>query len=292
MKKFLFGLAAAMVVVLVWGTGVGFARGVNAAHYYEDTVSNVCVGLEETGGFGNKSCHWGELTEQTFTEDTGLGERVLEHDTTGSKDVADGYLALAEDKTGNDDTATGWDACLHISTGSNDSCTGLDAALRDTTGSENTADGVSALFANKTGNGDIGIGEDALETLTEGNSNVAIGNKAGSTIVDSSNIDISNTGEAADERTTRIGTENEKARAFVAGIYEKTVKTPACGVVVNSAGQLGCKTSAASGVSNEGSPVLLAQLQQEHAQVSSQQHEIDQLASELQSLREQIKTHR
>jgi hypothetical protein len=64
-----------------------------------------------------------------------------------------------------------------------------------------------------------------------------------------------------------------------------------CGVLVNEAGELGCEDPP-SRVGSDASPAVLAQLQQEHAQVSHQQDEIDQLAGELQSLREQMDTHR
>jgi len=94
---------------------------------------------------------------------------------------------------------------------------------------------------------------------------------------------------AGEKHTIRIGTENEEARAFMAGVYEKTIKEPVCTVKVNAAGQLGCR---ATPVSNAGSPALFAQLRREHAQVRYQQHEINQLASELQSLRREMRTRR
>jgi hypothetical protein len=62
--------------------------------------------------------------------------------------------------------------------------------------------------------------------------------------------------------------------------------------VVNAVGQLGCETSPVSDISNQGSPILLEPLAQEHSQISQQQNEIDQLASELRSLRERVHAHR
>jgi hypothetical protein len=280
---------AAMAVVLVWGTGVSLARGINAVHYYEDTEGNLCVGNEEVGGF-TKSCSlWGAAT-QKGKDDVGVGEKVLENNTTGNEDVGVGFDALAESTTGSGNTATGFFACLHITSGTSNTCTGADAALRNTTGKENTSDGVGALFDNKTGNANVAISTDALEKITEGSNNVAIGPKAGGEMEGNAanDIDISNKGVLGDNRTTRVGTENTEARAFVAGIYEKTVKTPSCAVVVSSEGQLGCKTGPGGAVSSGGSPALVAQLQSEHAQVDRQQEEIDKLASELQSLRQEV----
>jgi endosialidase-like protein len=357
MKKVLFGISAAMVVMLVWGAGVSFARGGNTATYYEDKEGNLCVGvggLFAAGFPAAENCEWGT---KTGTDNTGVGEKVLPR-STGSENVGVGFDALAENEGGSDNTASGWEACLHNTAGSTNTCTGHGAALRTTNGKENTADGASALFANKTGNANVAIGQVSLENLVEGNSNVAIGTKAGSALktTESNNIDVSNLGVVADKRTTRIGTENEEARAFMAGIWGKATAAPLETVKVDKNGQLvtaasssarfkqevhGLGASAArvlrlrpvsyrykpayaqgndqlqygliaeqvarlfpalvqygpggkpSGVYYEQLPVLLlAQLQQEHARASHQQHEIDQLATEIQSLREQMRTHR
>jgi hypothetical protein len=356
MKKVLVGISAAMVVVLVWGAGVSFARGGNTATYYEDKEGNLCVGVGGlfAAGFPEaENC--GEWGAKTGKDNTGVGEKVMPR-STGSENVGVGFDALAENEGGSSNSATGFFALLHNTTGKSDTASGADASLRNTTGKENTADGVSALFTNKTGNANVGVGVSALESLVEGGSNVAIGAKAGSTIVNSNNIDISNAGVAADSGTTRIGTETTQTRAFLAGVSGVAISGPANGVLVNASGQLGTATSSSARLKQEvrglgasagrvlglrpvsyrykaayaqgsdqlqygliaeqvahlfpalvqyehnGKPggvyyqelpvLLLAQLQREHAQASHQQHEIDQLASELQSLRQEMRTHR
>jgi hypothetical protein len=214
----------AMAVALVWGAGVGLARGTTAATYYEDKDRNLCVGV---GGFtegfptGSGCETWGALTG---TGNVGAGERVMEFNT-GSYNVGIGVDALHESTTGSENTASG-----------------AAASFSDTTGNENTADGEAALGANTTGSGNVALGNFALKELPGGSNNVAIGNKAGSamTTTKSNNIDISSLGGATDEGTTRIGTEGTQTKAFVAGVYKKAVTTPACAVKVNSEGQLGC----------------------------------------------------
>lgn len=273
----------AISAVLTLGAGTSFARGISASHYYEDTSGNVCVGLEEVGGFVGKSCEWGE---QTGLEDVGLGERVLEHGTSESYDVAVGHEALAYDKTGSYDAAVGWHACLHNESGAGNTCTGSAASLRDTTGGYNVSNGDEALLLNTTGSDNVGLGAGALHNLLEGSHDVAVGEGAGTAFTgsESNNVDIANEGVKADSGTTRIGTESKQTRAFMAGIYEKTISTPTCTVIVNSSGQLGCKAME-SGAKSAGSTTDAASLEQANAKIERQQQEIETLASELKSLR-------
>jgi hypothetical protein len=231
----------AMAVALIWTTGVSVARGINAANYYEDEEGNVCVGLKEAGGFGSKSCEWGTLSG---SDNVGLGEKVMERDT-GSQNVGIGFDALAENEAGTRDTATGFFALLHNHGGVDNTATGYAADYRCSTEEckENTESGSSALRNNPSGSRNAAFGYQALDWAEgiSGSENVGIGYKAGSkTNGGANNIDISNEGVAGEERTTRIGTENINAKAFVAGVYKKPIATPTCAVKVNAEGQLGC----------------------------------------------------
>lgn len=279
---------ATLTTVLVWGAGVSLARGINATKYYEDTSGNLCVGLEEVGGFENKSCVWGA---QTGKESVGAGDRVLEKNTSGERNVAVGYEALAENEAGSNNTAVGWDSCLHSKSSSENTCIGWDAGIHNKTGEQNVSEGQSALFANTTGSHNVGIGAGALDEVLEGSSNTALGTNSGSALktTSSNNVDIANVGVAGDSGTIRIGTNSTQTRAFMSGIYETTIQQPACGVVVNAAGQLGCKSGEIEAkVNSVESPALVSQLAYEHARAERQQNEIDQLASELRSLRREI----
>jgi hypothetical protein len=302
----LFALfASALVVMLVWGVGVSFAAkgGTTLATYFEDESGNLCVGV---GGFAKgfpvaENCGvWGEKvgTKERGEKNTGVGEKVMSR-STGNEDVGVGYDALAENEGGSGDTATGYFALLHNKGGGSNTATGDSADYRcgNSGGAEckeNTETGASALRNNENGSGNAAFGFDALAWPegVSGSEDVGVGYKAGeATNGGAHNIDIANEGVTGDGRTTRIGVENTEARAFVAGIWKKSIKEPTCSVKVNAEGQLGCEMHA-SAVSSVGSPVLLAQLQQEHAQIGSQQQEIDRLASELQSLRQEVRTHR
>jgi hypothetical protein len=230
-----------IAVALIWGTGVSLARGINAANYYEDEEGNVCMGLKEAGGFGSKSCEWGTLSG---TDNTGVGEKVMERDS-GSQNVGVGFDALAENEAGSRNSASGFFALLHNRGGVDNTATGYAADYRCSAEEckENTEVGSSALRNNPSGNRNAAFGYQALDWAEgiSGNENVGIGYKAGSkTEGGAHNIDISNEGVAGEERTTRIGTESTNAKAFVAGVYKKTIPTPTCAVKVNAEGQLGC----------------------------------------------------
>lgn len=254
----------AMTVSLAWGAGVSFAKSeTTSATYYEDSLGDVCVGLQFPTGLAPTSCEWGHVTPNG--KNVGIGVEALNSDTSGYYNVAAGYEALQSNTEGAGNVA--------ISHG----------ALQDnTTGDNNTAMSSGALGFNTTGIYNIGLGYGALGQNAEGSYNLAIGNDPGATrasgalIVKSNNIDISNAGATGDEGVTRIGTEGTQTRTFVSGVYGTIIKTPDCTVKVDSEGQLGCKVEKVKkGGSNE--PAL-------EAQVSRQQQEIDELASEVSAL--------
>jgi hypothetical protein len=158
------------------------------------------------------------------------GQGSLEHTVSlehGSFNTACGPAALASDTEGNANAAFGFEALFH-----------------NTTGSVNTAVGADASLSQEKGAGDTAIGENALEKNRVGESNVALGSQAGRNITGSSNVDISNEGVAAEQGTTRIGTENEQTKTFVSGIFPTNLT--GCFVQVTEEGQLGCNPTAAA----------------------------------------------
>jgi hypothetical protein len=288
-RRFAMSMVMA-VAVMAFSAGSSQARGINATKYYEDTLGNLCVGVAETGGF-LEGCAWGA---QKGKENTGAGYKVLEDNTTGNDDTGFGYGSLLENSSGLNNTGDGYNSCFHDTSGTNNTCVGFSAQLRVKTGENDTATGSSALFHNTTGSENVGIGAGALYELLEGSNNVALGTNAGELLTTTSNnVDIANKGVAGDAGTIRIGTKSTQTRAFMAGIYETTIQQPGCYVLVNSAGQLGCKAAEIeSKVSGGESPALASQLVHERTRAEYQQSEINQLASELRSLRRVVDAQR
>jgi hypothetical protein len=106
----------------------------------------------------------------------------------------------------------------------------------------NTAHGYQALFNHTTGNDNVAVGALALVNNTIGGGNIALGTSAGANIAGDENIDIGNTGNAADSHTIRIG--DNQTRAFIAGIRGVTTgNNNAMPVLIDSQGQLGTMTS-------------------------------------------------
>ena len=218
---------AALVVTLTWGAAVSLA--VNAEKYYEDTNGNICLGVAFPEGFPVSSCEWG--AHVTGGDNTGAGRYVLKSDTSGNNNSAFGEEALEANTTGVNNTVVGHKALYQNQGGDNNTALG-EFALCCSTGSGNTAVGQHAGFGLASGAGNILLGQLAGEKL------------AGA---DSDNIDIGNEGEAADEHTTRIGTEGAQKAAYVAGVYNVAPSGSTCGVVVNTSGQLGCGQAGTGG---------------------------------------------
>jgi hypothetical protein len=207
---------------------------------------NVALGAElmpslTSGGYNVALSHTALYHNTTGSGNLALGTAALESNTTGSDNVANGDQALRENTTGTENIAIGRYALGHNTTGGYNIASGTYALSRNTTGENNVASGFDALEANTGGSYNVASGYTALIDNTTGSENVALGYGAGYHLESGShNIDISNEGVVGDAGTTRVGTEKTQTRAFVAGIYEKPITTPACIVKVNSEGQLGC----------------------------------------------------
>jgi hypothetical protein len=192
---------------------------------------------------------------------TAYGTNALIGNTSGTDNSAFGVNALQQNNSGSGNTATGWDALLFNTSGYNNTATGIAALEGNGEGIGNTATGVAALANNgkgrynvaagwnalyfNTGNDNTAIGSFALQDNGAGANNIAIGVEAGFNLTTgSNNIEIGNTGNAAEANTIRIGVQGTQTATYVAGIFNATV-TGGCQVVVASTGQLGCVTSSA-----------------------------------------------
>jgi hypothetical protein len=191
-----------------------------------DNIASGTQALEgNTTGRENIASGSGALRSNTEgTENIASGTYALNRNTTGSANIASGSFALFENTTGANNLASGQDVLSRNAKGNSNVASGGSALGFNTEGSFNVASGVLALYNNTTGNGNIAIGFEAGDALTTG----------------SGNVDISNRGAAGEAGTTRIGTEGQQKKTFMAGIWPSTISGPVCAVKVNSEGQLGC----------------------------------------------------
>jgi hypothetical protein len=231
------------------------AAGYNALGSMTNGFENTAVGMEaltnNIGGAGNSA----------------LGFLALNFNTSGNYNTASGYRALygapfsvanPNAATGTNNTGIGANALYSYSTGSNNTASGVNALYSNTIGNYNTAIGFEALYADlssvdntatgayalRANNGSFNTasGFEALYHNTSGTHNVAAGFQAGFNLTTgSNNIEIGNTGAAADHNTIRIGTQGTQAATFIAGIYGHSLTGSA--VVITSAGELGVVAS-------------------------------------------------
>ena len=174
----------------------------------------------------------------TVTANTAFGLSALQNNTTGSNNTASGVQALFTNSTGSYNTASGYFALDSNTTGSQNSASGFQALAFNSTGFDNTASGFDALYHATTGSYNTATGFQALYVNSTGSHNIALGDGAGSSITGSNNIDIGNSGFAAENGAIRLGANSTQKATFIAGIYDNKVITNALPVYVNSNGRL------------------------------------------------------
>jgi trimeric autotransporter adhesin len=216
----------------------------------EDTAVGVNALLSNTHGFANTALGKNALAANSDGSwNVAVGDAALYQNTTGENNTGVGLRALFSNKDGIGNTALGHDA-LRGAVGSlsaNRNTAVGDAALSGNDGgASNTAIGSDALSNNGTGSNNTGLGESAL-WHNHASGNIALGYHAGYNLTTgSNNIDIGANvlGNAGEANTIRIGKPGTQQKAFIAGIYAKTVAS-GIGVIVNSNGQLGTVQSSA-----------------------------------------------
>jgi len=223
----------------VWNTALGFQ-----ALYY-DTAGH------QNTATGYRTLFW----NISGTGNVANGVQALYSNTGGNSNTAVGVQALYKNKSGHSNTAVGAQALFDAGRGGGGN-TGVGfqalAACAATDGfpaGDNTAIGFQALQNSgviRAAYGNTAVGVRSLQNSYGGALNTAIGFLAGSAIDGGSrNIHIgSNTiGTASDDRTIRIGSEDQ-IRAFIAGVRDVTTGTgDAIPVLIDSAGQLGTASS-------------------------------------------------
>jgi len=184
------------------------------------------------------------LYGNTASYNTATGYGALYSNSSGANNVADGFKALLSNTTGSSNTAEGSEALYNNSTGIWNTATGA-SALYFNGGNYNTATGGGALSSNTSGETNTAVGVDALYDNQTGSNNTALGASAGFYLTTgSNNIEIGNDGTANDNDTIKIGVQGTQTSTYIAGIHGATVASGVA-VVVDSAGQLGVKTSSA-----------------------------------------------
>jgi hypothetical protein len=223
------------------------ANGVSALYSNDSGTFNTANGFDalysNTNSFNTANGAYALYSNNTGFDNTANGYQALLSNTTGFENTANGVSALRSNNTGARNTANGVNALFSNTTGGLNTATGLGALYHNTGGYYNTANGYQALLSNSTGDSNTAEGYHALQNNT-GSANIGLGVNAGLNLTAGShNIDIGNSGVAAESATIRIGAAAQ-TRAFVAGIRGvTTANANALPVVIDSAGQLGTMSS-------------------------------------------------
>ena len=231
------------------------AEGTGALASFTTGAQNTGLGLDAlvndaAGGNNNTANGAGALFANTADGNTATGALALESNTSGTNNTATGISAIQGNPNGSNgsyNTATGGFTLSANIDGSNNTATGIAALGSNTHGNSNTGTGQDALLRNTTGSLNTAEGSEALAFNTTGSNNVALGFSAGNKLTTgSNNIDVGANvlGAAGEANTIRIGKVGTQQKAFVAGIYGKTVAS-GVGVMINSSGQLGTVQSSA-----------------------------------------------
>jgi hypothetical protein len=219
------------------------AIGYLALQYNTTGVQNTATGYGalnfNTTGFQNAATGFEALQYNTTGRaNTAMGYRAMYTNTIGQGDVAIGTKSLYSNTTGQWNTAVGAPALQYNTTGSHNTAIGYFALRDNTTGEENTASGESALDNNPIGSHNVAMGYEAGNNTT-GSDNILLGYEAGDDLTSGSNdIEIGNSGVAAENNTIRIGTVGTHTNVYVAGISGVTV-ADGVGVIVDTNGHLG-----------------------------------------------------
>ena len=112
-------------------------------------------------------------------------------------------------------TAVGFRSLQSNTTGYNNTALGFWSLISNTTGGSNTAVGQLSLNSNTTGYYNTALGFQSLQSNTTGYNNIAIGISAGENIVYSDNIMIGNTGVNDDWGVIRMGTMGLQTNTYI-----------------------------------------------------------------------------
>ena len=287
-----------------YNTALGTAALYSNTTGYDNTASGFEALAVNTTGSENTALGSAALAVNTTgSENTALGSVALGVNTTGSENTALGSAALAENSTGDNNTAVGVGALWANTTGEKNTASGYQALFFNTTGSKNIAVGFQAGINLTTGSENIDIGNEGaagdnkmIKIGTEGTQKKAfIAGIFNNTAVSGLQVVINSSGElgvvSSSERfktaIAPMGSNTEKLhqlrpvtfhyKADAQGmaryglIAEEVAKVYPELVVRDEKGRI-------DGVRyDELAPMLLNELQKEHATIAAQAAEIRDL---------------
>ncbi|MBN1781060.1 tail fiber domain-containing protein [bacterium] len=120
----------------------------------------------------------GANDDGTDNENVGLGNYVLNTNTSGDTNTAVGNLAMAKNTAGHNLTAFGYEALYNNTTGYNHTAIGYQALYSNTDRWNNTAVGYQSLRANSSGWRNTAVGHKTLLVTDDGIYNTAMGHEA------------------------------------------------------------------------------------------------------------------
>jgi hypothetical protein len=223
-----------------------------AAAVHGHDVSQVTGAAKLAGGntfTGTQTIDTGNLDLDPSTAATGVitknGVRFLHNVGLSNTFLGEGAGNLT--LTGNQNTAIGVRALEDNTSGESNVVLGAGTMTTNTTGNSNTSVGVSSLRFNSTGGSNVALGQNALQNNSTGTLNTGLGALAGlSGTTGSNNIYLgANVFGAAGESNTmylgKVGTQTKTLIAGVRGIT--TLNANAIPVLIDSTGQLGTVSS-------------------------------------------------
>ena len=134
--------------------------------------------LTMSGGFNTGIGERSLLSNTTGTANTAIGEDSLNSNTVGGSNTAIGQDAMKRNVDGSFNTALGQASLASNTSGSANTGLGEDALKENTTGGSNTAVGQASLRLNETGSYNTGLGQATLSDNTTGSFNTAVGEDA------------------------------------------------------------------------------------------------------------------
>jgi hypothetical protein len=156
-------------------TTVGNNTAVGAAALFTNSTGqyNVALGQHDASGFPTL------YSNDTGSNNTGIGSGALAKNTTADNNTAVGYQSLYTNVTSPELTAIGYQS-LYASTDGYNTAIGFKAGFSQTTGNSNTYIGryVAGTAATTTGSNNTAMGNRSLQAVTSGSANVSIGAEA------------------------------------------------------------------------------------------------------------------